>query len=61
MVYFLRLQIFVYLRTKFQVSSIILTNFRQGEILLPSAKRTVNTLVGKSYIPVLLNVQKISV
>ena len=35
MVYFLKLRIGVYLRAKFQVSSIILTSFRQGVILPP--------------------------
>ena len=34
MVYFLKLHICVYVRTKFQVSSIILTSFRQ-ELILP--------------------------
>ena len=33
---FLKLKIWVYLRTKFQFSSIILTSFRQGVILPPS-------------------------
>ena len=32
-VYFLKLHICVYLRIKFQVSSIILTSFREGVIL----------------------------
>ena len=43
MLHFLKLHIFVYLRTKFQVSSIILTSFRQGVILAPpkhTPKRT---------------------
>ena len=31
---------YVYLRAKFQVSSIILTSFRQGVILLHTAKQT---------------------
>ena len=38
MVYFLNLRItyvFVYLRTKFQVSTIILTSFRRGQFSLP--------------------------
>ena len=41
-VYFLKLHMCVYLRTKFQVSSVILTSLRQGVILPPShtAKRT---------------------
>ena len=39
-VYFLKLHICVYLRTKFQVSSIILTSFRQGVILPHTTKRT---------------------
>ena len=30
----------VYLRAKFEVSSIILTSFRQGVILPPTSKRT---------------------
>ena len=34
-VYFLKLHMCVYLRTKFQVSSIILRSFRQGVILPP--------------------------
>ena len=40
-VYFLKLNMGVYLRVKFEVSSIILTGFRQGVILLPpTSKRT---------------------
>ena len=41
--YFLKLLMCVYLRSKFQVSKIILTSFRQGEFypqITPSAKRT---------------------
>ena len=38
MVDFLKLYMCVYLRTKFQVSSIILTSFRQGENLTPYRK-----------------------
>ena len=34
-VYFLKLLMCLYLRAKFEVSSIILTSFRQGVILLP--------------------------
>ena len=34
-VYFLKLNMFVYLRTKFQFSSIILTSFRQGGNFTP--------------------------
>ena len=38
---FLKLYLYVYLRTKFQVSIIILTSFRQGVILSPhTSKRT---------------------
>ena len=37
---FLKLHMCVYLRTKFQVSSIILTRFSQGVILSPTAKET---------------------
>ena len=40
-VYFLKLHMFVYLLTKFEVSGIILTSFRQRVILPPSiSKRT---------------------
>ena len=35
MVYFLKLNMCVYLRVKFEVSGLILTIFRQGLILLP--------------------------
>ena len=34
-VHFLKLHICVYLGTKFQVSSIILTSFRKGGVILP--------------------------
>ena len=44
-VYFLKLYVSVYLSTKFQVSSIILTSFRQGRVNFtpPSSKRTPKT------------------
>ena len=35
MVYFLKLHMGVYIRAKFEASSIILTSFRQGVILPP--------------------------
>ena len=39
-VQFLKLHMYVYLHSKFQVSSLILTSFRQGVILPPTAKQT---------------------
>ena len=40
MVHFQKLHMYLYLRTKFHVSTIILTSFRQDVILPPISKQT---------------------
>ena len=42
-VYFMKLYLYVYLHTKFQVSSIILTSFRRGNFAPPTTTTTKRT------------------
>ena len=64
--YFLKLHLCVYLHTKFQVTCIILTRFRQRVVLLPPPqkellKSLINVKMGADFITRIMVIQKIKI